>query len=69
MSQWYKKSYFRNLVDMHIPSGEQNLENFDAEKYAECMAIAGVAVFPIMCIYPFFQKYFAKGLMVGAVKG
>ena len=42
MSQWYKKSYFRNLVDMHIPSGERNLENFDAEKYAECMEIAGV---------------------------
>lgn len=33
------------------------------------MAIAVVAVLPIMCIYPFFQKYFAKGLMVGAVKG
>lgn len=42
MEKWYKKSYFRNLVDMHIPSGEENLENFDAEKYAECMEIAGV---------------------------
>jgi len=27
---------------MHIPSGEGNLENFDAEKYAQCMEIAGV---------------------------
>jgi len=42
MEKWYKKSYFRNLVDMHIPSGEQNFENFDAEHYAECMATAGV---------------------------
>ncbi len=42
MEKWYKKSYFRNLVDMHIPSGEGNFENFDAEKYAECMATAGV---------------------------
>lgn len=42
MEKWYKKSYFRNLVDMHIPSGEENLENFDADKYAECMEIAGV---------------------------
>jgi len=42
MEKWYKKSYFRNLVDMHIPSGEQNLENFDPEHYAECMETAGV---------------------------
>jgi len=42
MEKWYKKSYFRNLVDMHIPSGDKNLEKFDAEKYAECMEIAGV---------------------------
>ena len=28
-----------------------------------------VAVFPIMMIYPFFQKHFVKGVLVGAVKG
>lgn len=33
------------------------------------MAIAVVAIIPIMCIYPFFQKYFAKGITMGAVKG
>jgi len=42
MDKWYKHSYFRNLVDMHIPAGNHNLENFDAEKYAECMHLAGV---------------------------
>ncbi|MBQ4074139.1 MAG: carbohydrate ABC transporter permease [Clostridia bacterium] len=28
-----------------------------------------VAMIPILCIYPFMQKYFTKGLVVGAVKG
>jgi len=28
-----------------------------------------VATLPIMCIYPFLQKYFVKGVMVGSLKG
>ncbi len=33
------------------------------------MAVIVVATFPIMCVYPFLQKYFVKGVMVGALKG
>lgn len=33
------------------------------------LAIAFIAVVPILCAYPFFQKAFAKGLVMGAVKG
>jgi putative aldouronate transport system permease protein len=28
-----------------------------------------VTTFPIVCVYPFLQKYFVKGMMIGAVKG
>lgn len=28
-----------------------------------------VATVPILCVYPFVQKYFVKGMMIGAVKG
>lgn len=33
------------------------------------MAMAVVGVLPIILVYPFFQKYFVKGLTIGAVKG
>ena len=28
-----------------------------------------VAIIPFMILYPFLQKYFVKGVMIGAVKG
>ena len=33
------------------------------------MAIAIVSMIPIMCVYPFLQKYFTKGILLGGVKG
>lgn len=33
------------------------------------MAAVIITTVPILCIYPFAQKYFAKGAMIGAVKG
>lgn len=33
------------------------------------MALVVIAVLPIACSYPFFQRYFVSGLTIGAVKG
>lgn len=40
-------------------------EMADAIKYATII----VSTLPILCLYPFLQKYFTKGVMVGSVKG
>ena len=32
------------------------------------MATIICAMLPIMCVYPFLQKHFAKGVLIGAVK-
>ncbi len=37
----------------------------DQVKYAVII----VSTVPILCVYPFIQKYFEKGVMIGAVKG
>ncbi len=43
----------------------------DAQRVTEAVKYATivVATLPILCVYPFLQKYFVKGVMVGAVKG
>jgi putative aldouronate transport system permease protein len=41
-----------------------------ADEYAETIKYAAIVVstLPVLCIYPFLQKYFTKGVLVGAVK-
>lgn len=33
------------------------------------MSVIIITMFPIMCIYPIFQKHFTKGIFVGSIKG
>lgn len=32
-------------------------------------AVIIVSTLPVMCLYPFIQRYFVKGIMIGSVKG
>ena len=48
-----------NMADDFVQPPEQSVK----------MAVIVVSTVPIMCVYPFLQKYFVKGVMVGALKG
>ena len=46
-------------------------ENDQVNQFAESIKYAAIVLttVPVLCIYPFLQKYFVKGVMIGAVKG
>ncbi|MDR2598775.1 MAG: carbohydrate ABC transporter permease [Oscillospiraceae bacterium] len=52
----------------NIP-GEGQLGGHIMTPIAMRAAITMVATIPILCVYPFLQKYFVKGVHVGSVKG
>jgi multiple sugar transport system permease protein/putative aldouronate transport system permease protein len=52
-----------NIVDPEAAVAMQGLA--DLLKYS----LIVISSAPILCIYPFFQKYFVKGVMIGSVKG
>jgi putative aldouronate transport system permease protein len=49
---------------MNTMISTQNIPNISVR-----MAIAVIAVLPLLIAYPFFQKYFVKGITLGSVKG
>ena len=52
------------VTAMDVGAGDSSFVS-ETVKYAVII----VSVVPILCVYPFIQKYFTKGVMVGAVKG
>lgn len=55
------------LSNAQIQSGGQIASAFPSAGVR--MAISVVGILPIMVLYPIFQKYFVKGITIGAVKG
>ena len=57
------------LNNSNVPASARAAMGGNIPQYSATMATVVVVIAPIMVVYPFFQKYFVKGLTVGSVKG
>lgn len=70
-SKWPIQALLRQIVYVSTSIGNEDSVDSEVAMLAESikMSVIIVATVPIICLYPFLQKHFAKGIMVGAVKG
>jgi putative aldouronate transport system permease protein len=66
---WLRMIVLQNQVKDITEAGAVALEADNTVADTIKFAVIVVAVLPILCVYPFVQKYFVKGVMVGSVKG
>ncbi|MBP1991700.1 carbohydrate ABC transporter permease [Paenibacillus eucommiae] len=72
-AKWPVQVLLRQIVIMSqggIGDSTQFADNFTMPPPVTIkMAVIVVSMIPILCVYPFLQKYFTKGIFLGSVKG
>ena len=72
-NKWPIQVLLRQIVIMSqgggIGDSQQMSVNFVPPAQSLKMATIVVATVPILLVYPFLQKHFTKGVMLGSVKG
>lgn len=71
---WGIQSLLNEMISniQYLSSNTNVSSNVDMSKIPNAsirMAIAFVGILPVLMLFPFLQKYFAKGIALGAVKG
>ena len=66
---WTLQLVLRELVSQTETLLNDNTDIASIPAQSVKYAVIVVAILPIMCVYPFIQRFFVKGVMVGAVKG
>lgn len=69
--KWTVQVLLRQIVMLSSSSGDDDavMPGFILPVMSLKLAVVVVSTIPIMVVYPFMQKYFDKGVMVGSVKG
>jgi ABC-type glycerol-3-phosphate transport system permease component len=66
--QLFLREIVRNAQAMTLTDGSVLPDDLPPAESVQ-MATIVVTTIPILCLYPFLQKYFVKGVMVGSLKG
>lgn len=68
-NEWPLQVYIRNYLESQIWNDEVvDMGNLTYAKNSYVYAMVVCAIIPILIIYPYIQKYFAKGVNMGGVK-
>jgi len=69
-SMWTVQIVLRQITTLSVTTMDTVVEGIlEVPQTAVRFATIIVATLPILCVYPFLQKHFAKGMMVGSIKG
>ncbi|MGO4271793.1 carbohydrate ABC transporter permease, partial [Paenibacillus sp. TAF58] len=69
--KWPIALYLRQIIDSAINPTEAGLSSDATAQIAATIKSTAMVLtsLPIICLYPFVQKYFVQGMMIGSVKG
>lgn len=59
----------RQMIVQNLAIAQLGQLSVDSNEEQFKMACIIISIIPVICVYPFIQKYFTKGLMMGGVKG